>query len=295
MQTLAVVIVAVIAAAGTATAVSWFANKPVAAQEIGSLPDAALESRIAGVETKLGDLVQRLERVSGDLATSAGRSAAAPLTAADLEAAVAKVLATQGVHSKADGANKTGPTLTKSQAIARLTEIGGSYDKLQELWPLIEKAGLEDEILAHQAALAESAPTDPTAQYQYGAMLIAGIQTKPPAKQAGLAMKADAAFDKTLKLDEKHWGARFMKATSLSFWPKITGKQAEALKHFEVLADQQELAKPQPHFAETYHFLGNMYMENGDHAKARATYERGLRWFPGNDNLERQMASLKKD
>jgi tetratricopeptide (TPR) repeat protein len=238
--------------------------------------------------------MQRLERVSSDLATASGRNVAAPApSSADLEAAVAKVLAARGAAPAA--ASSAATPLSQEAAIAQLTAIGDDWDKLEALWPTIEKAGLEEAVLAHYSALAEAAPGDAKAQYEYGAKLLVGIQNKPPAQQAGLAMKADAAFDKTLKLDDKHWGARFMKATSLSFWPKITGKHAEAMQHFEVLVEQQEQGSPQPHYAETYLFLGNMHLDNGNSAKARAAYERGLRWYPDNDNLKRQLSTLKKD
>ena len=290
MQTQSVLLSAIIAATCTAVAVTWVANRSTAPPDAAAGIDAGLEGRIAGVEAKLGDLVQRLERISADMGNATGRTAAAP--AIDIEAAVAKILARKVTEASATTANAG---LTKEQALSQLAEVGGNYDQLQKLWPQIEKAGLEDEVLAQYAALADTAPSDAKAQYQYGAMLIAGIQTKPPAKQASLAMKADAAFDKALKVDDKHWAARFMKATSLSFWPKITGKQGEALRHFEVLVDQQEQGKPQPHFAETYHFLGNLYQDAGNQAKAKAAYERGLRWFPDNENLKRQLATLKKD
>ena len=56
------------------------------------------------------------------------------------------------------------------------------------------------------------------------------------------ANKADQAFDAALAVDEKHWDARFTKATALSFWPPIFGKQAESVRQFEILIDQQESA-----------------------------------------------------
>lgn len=291
MQTPAVLLSAIIAATCTAVAVTWVANRSTALPDADAGTDAGLERRIAGVEAKLGDLVQRLERINADTASAIGRTVAAPTI--DIEAAVAKILAARKVTEA--GATVANAGLTKEQALSQLAEVGSNYEQLQKLWPQIEKAGLEEEVLAQYAALAETSPSDAKAQYQYGAMLIAGIQTKPPAKQAALAMKADAAFDKALKVDDKHWAARFMKATSLSFWPKITGKQGEAVRHFEVLVEQQEQGKPQPHFAETYHFLGNLYQDAGNQAKAKTAYERGLRWFPDNENLKRQLATLKKD
>lgn len=291
MNAPALVVFSIVAAAGTAVAVNWYASKPGGGVQESGVAGEVLEGRIAGVEAKLSDLMLRIEKLSSELADRATRTKTEPVNPADIEAAVAKVLAA-GVPREAGASSKVG--LSKEQALAKLAEVGGRFDRIEELWPQIEAAGIEDAVLAHAKAMAEGAPNDASAQFLYGAYLIAGIESKPMAKQAALATEADAVFDRTLKADDKHWGARFLKATSLSFWPKITGKHAEALRHFEVLADQQEQGAPQPHFAETYLFLGNMHLENGDQAKARAAYERGLRWFPDHAELKKQKGAVTK-
>jgi len=292
VNTPTILVSAVLAAAATAGGLVIFLQRPASLPPAAEAPSQAdFEARIVGVEEKLAELTRRLEQFSAEIAKG-NRMAVDPIRQADLEAAVAQVLERRAAESTVEAAH-TG-SLRKEEAIAQLAEAGGNFNEIEEVWSAIEKAGIEEEVLAHFKARAEAAPDDAHAQYRYGAYLIAGIESKPMAKQGQLAMLADKQFDRTLAIDDKHWAARFMKATSLSFWPKITGKHAEALRHFEILADQQEQVAPQPHFAETYLFLGNMHLENGDRDKARAAYERGLRWFPDREDLERQLATIGK-
>jgi tetratricopeptide (TPR) repeat protein len=105
-------------------------------------------------------------------------------------------------------------------------------------------------------------------------------------------MKADGAFDQALELDPRHWDARFSKAISLAFWPPIFGKQAGAVKNFETLMLQQEEAggASQPQYAQTYQFLGNLYMQQGNSQKAREIWSRGLRFFPNDATLKESLA-----
>ncbi|MEZ5964407.1 MAG: hypothetical protein R3F56_11225 [Planctomycetota bacterium] len=285
-------VVAVLFSAATAAAVTWLYHPERALPASESAADTALAQRVAELEGSVKDALRRLERLQADTAAPVTRaSLERTVPEAEIEAAIAKYLAAHGAE-KPDGA--AGPSLTKAQALARLYEVGGDYEKIQKIWDEVEGAGLEDDLLAHFKALAAASPTDASAQYLYGAYLLAGIEGKPMDQQGKMAIAADAAFDRTLKLDDKHWAARFMKATSLSFWPKITGKQTEALKHFQILADQQEHEPQQPHFAQTYVFLGNMLADQGDRDQARAAYERGLRWFPDNKDLKQQLAALGK-
>jgi len=289
MNAPALVVVTTVIATAAATAVTWLA-KPGGAAALPTEPaatDAALAQRVAEVERRLQDVLARLDEQAP--ATAPARTTVGSgVSAAEVEAAVAKYMAAHEAETNQPG------KLTKPQALAQLAEIGGDYDKIERVWAQVEASGIEAEVLAHFKALAEASPTDPHVQYLYGAYLLAGIEDEPMARQGEMAVAADAAFDRTLKLDDKHWAARFLKATSLSFWPKITGKHVEALKNFQVLADQQEQSPPQPYFAQTYVFLGNMLAEQGNREQARATYERGLRWFPDHAELKRQLAALAK-
>jgi tetratricopeptide (TPR) repeat protein len=288
MNSMSICAAALVTAAATAGAVSWWI-RPVDATPASTVD---LEARFVEIEGRLRDLGQRLEQADRLQTTAPQRAAAEVVDPAVIDAAVARYLAANGKGSTKPPA-ATAP-LTREQALAKLAEVGGRVDRLNEVWPEIVKAGLEEAMLTHLRGLADADPRDAVAQYQYGSALIASLQDKPTTKQGPAAMAADAAFDRALEADPEHWGARFTKATSLSFWPKITGKHVEAIKHFEILAQQQERGAAQPQHVQTYLYLGNLHAANGDKVKAEAAYERGLRWFPDHAELKKQRAGIGK-
>src|SRR5690606_34168536 len=109
------------------------------------------------------------------------------------------------------------------------------------------------------------------------------------AETATLGMSADAAYTAALELDPTHWRARFAKAVGYTFWPHFLGKKTEAIRHFEILIEQQEAGAPQEGYQETYLFLGNLYDQRGEGEKARAVWERGLRLHPGSAGLKERL------
>ncbi len=283
------ILTSVLVAAVTAGAFLFFAPRGEAP---GTPAVAAPDPRIDTLTARVEELMRRLD---AQAATAPSREAVAPVDPTLIEAAVRKWLETNGgalgVAAEASGAPRK---LDRAAVVRRLQDLQPGSAEIRAAWNELRAAGLEDEVLKHYADLAAASPNDAEAQYKHGAMLIEALQDQPMAKVAVLAGKADAAFDKALAVDETHWAARYSKAISLSFWPKIMGRQPEALRHFEVLAKQQEAGTPQPHFAQTYVFLGNLYADSGDPTKAREAYERGLRWFPDNAQLTQQLSGVKK-
>ena len=73
---------------------------------------------------------------------------------------------------------------------------------------------------------------------------------------------------------------------NLSFWPPIFGKGAEAISQFETLLGQQKSQSPQPQFAETYLWLGNLYAQSGKMDLAQQTWSDGLLLFPDDEDLQ---------
>ena len=71
------------------------------------------------------------------------------------------------------------------------------------------------------------------------------------------------------------------------------GKQAEAIQNFETLVAQQENAPSQPQFAQTYLWLGNLYLQQGKTDEAKAAYEHGLAKFPGDEDLLKQLGLIQ--
>ena len=277
----------VLVAAATAAGVVFF--MPRAESGSAMAPVAAADPRLDALIARVELLAGRVE--APNLSTP-GRAAVAPVDPAVIEAAVRKWLAENGTAAVApvDSAK----TLDKAAALRRLQDLQPGSAAIRAAWVELREAGLEEEVLKHYADLAAASPGDAQAQYEHGAMLIEALQDQPLAKTAQLATLADGAFDKALAVDPNHWASRYSKAISLSFWPKIMGRQPEAVRHFEILAKQQEAGAPQAHFAQTYVFLGNLYADGGDAEKAREAYERGLRWHPDNSQLKQQLGGLKK-
>ncbi len=98
-------------------------------------------------------------------------------------------------------------------------------------------------------------------------------------------MQADRAFDSALQVDPNHWEARFTKAVAFTFWPDFLGKKQQAIDQFEILITRQEQNASQPHFAQTYLFLGNLYEQRGQAEKAAEIWANGLGFFPADTDL----------
>lgn len=277
----------VLVAAATAGGVVFFLPR---AESGAALPP------VAATDPRLDALIARVEVLAGRMETpdlaAPGRAAVAPVDPALIEAAVGKWM--QANAGKVGAAPDDGKVFDRAAALRRLQDLQPGSAAIRAAWVELRAAGLEAEVLQHYADLAAASPGDAQAQYQHGAMLIEALQDQPIAKTAQLATLADGAFDKALAVDPNHWAARYSKAISLSFWPKIMGRQPEAVRHFEILAKQQEAGAPKPQFAQTYVFLGNLYADSGDADIAREAYERGLRWYPDNSQLKQQLGAVRK-
>jgi len=179
-----------------------------------------------------------------------------------------------------------------SDLIAALIHDGELDFQNNELWQALRDSGRIDDVLAEFERMAREDPTNPDLQVAVGGAYLQklfGVGNSPLAGE--LASKADAAFDRALELDETHWGARFTKAVSLSNWPAFLGKSGEAIRQFEILLEQQAQQAPQPRFAQTYLFLGNMYLQTGKSDLALKTWREGLAAYPDSEFLLEQIAS----
>jgi tetratricopeptide (TPR) repeat protein len=144
-----------------------------------------------------------------------------------------------------------------------------------------------DELVGMFEQNAKDNPKDAQAQMDLANAYIAWIQMDG-SKGRELGMRTDQQFDKVLALDENHWEARFDKAVSYSFWPKLLGKDKDAIANFERLADQQDSMPVEDSQAQTYLFLGNL-LEHDNPARAREVWQRGLRRHPNNTDLQKKV------
>jgi tetratricopeptide (TPR) repeat protein len=238
---------------------------------------------------------------------------------AKLEAAAAAPARSSPVAKGSRQASKTGPTgdpakeagagepaagpaadesareARLAEAMEKLADPGLSREDRNETWSELRNAGLLDAAVAAFEARVREDPRNPDRHAELGNAYIQKILAAGDAEKPRWAMKADGAFDQALTLDDHHWEARFQKAASLSYWPPLFGKQAEAVKHFEVLREQQEAGPPQPKFAATYLLLGNLYQNGNNLEKAREVWKKGAELYPGDQEIAKKVEASKEN
>ena len=256
-----------------------------AAERIGS---DSVEQRLAAIEAAL----ERLEAM---------RPASAPLsstpdparTSAGLDAPAVRALVEQILAERDDAgaAGDAADTVDVGRAVHELTANRMVGARAMELWEQIREAGKLDEVVEAFRERAMNSPNSADAQCDYGVALVQQLQSSGDdmMKTASLARLADRAFDEALDIDDGHWSARFNKAISLSFWPQAMGRGPEAVENFETLIAQQEAMPPEPRFANTYFYLGNMHAQNGRMDEARKIWQRGAVLFPNNEQLAEKL------
>jgi tetratricopeptide (TPR) repeat protein len=261
-------------------------------------PDAMarLQDRMTAAEKELAATKSALERQEAAINRALDAYAQAALAKRGAaEGAMGQpgepgVVETAGPGARA--ASRPAGDLTLEAAIEGLLSDKLDWDDEEKLWKRIREAGLTDAIIKELEKRVAANPKDADLQTELGNAYLKKIEEVPQGPESGAwATKADQAYDKALELNPEHWESRFMKATALSFWPPVFGKQGEAVKHYETLVAQQERQTAQDAFAETYYFLGNMYQQMGQIDQALSTWQRGLKLFPDSKNLQEQIAN----
>ena len=296
MKPLSMILVAVAASAATSFAVLALRPDPAPAVSAAGDPD-----EVARLSRSVADVSERQAEIARTLADLRAEIAAAPrseprMPVGEIEAAVTRALehraASAPAPSAAPKAAASKGKLTAKGAFEALLAEDMTEERFQELWKEIVENGDVDAVLAMFEAHAEANPNDADAQVDLGRAYLQKLFTVGDGPQKGTyAIKADQSFDKALAIDEKNWGARFAKAISLSFWPPVFGKTGEAIKHFEILVQQQQGGATSPEFAQTHLLLGNLYLQQGAKDKAIAAWQQGLSLFPDNAQIQQQIAN----
>ena len=280
-----------------ASTLAVLALAPPAADVAGAEPDALTTTSLERIALSLSILEDRQRETAAALEELRLRAPAGPapssrVAVGELDAAIARWMEEHGLGQGTDTLDGAVPGEDEVAAadLDTLMDalLGGGLGDLeqQELWQRIRDAGRLDELIAEFERRAELDPNNPDLQVDLGGAYLQKIFDVGNGPLAGVfGMKADEAFDRALALDETHWEARLTKAVALSNWPAFLGKSGEAIKHFEVLIEQQRNGPSKPAHAQTYYFLGNMYMQTGDPAKALAVWRDGLGLFPDNQLL----------
>jgi tetratricopeptide (TPR) repeat protein len=210
-----------------------------------------------------------------------------------LEAPSAQPALARPQGAPARSASKPGSDTTMlQQAIDLLASPQAAYGQKQATWKQLRDAGKLDQaisVLEQRMAAEPRAPEYPAALGQAYLKKCATLQDVR--EQGILGMQADKLFDAALELDPSNWEARFTKAVALCHWPAGMNKGLEAIQHFRTLIQQQEGQPAEPHFAESYVWLGNQYQASGQSEYARMVWERGAGFFPHNEALQGKLAA----
>jgi tetratricopeptide (TPR) repeat protein len=252
---------------------------------------ASAPSELTQLREQVQALQQRVDSMQKEThleSTGGGR-----LSQSDVDAAVERALAAHGPVENATPAAHgaaAAPKLDAAGAFAQLTDPAVNWEDRRKKWIDLARAGLLDEVLALFEKQAAENPDDTKVQTALGNAYLNKLFNSPQGPEAGIwGTKADKAFDKALALDNHNWEARYVKAISLSNWPAFLGKQPEAISNLETLVQQQSEGPVQPHYAQTYLTLGNLYKQTGKSDQALAMWQQGLALFPDNADLLKQI------
>lgn len=239
----------------------------------------------------LRDEIAELRR--GLVAMEAGAGLQAqpePMPEAQLRELVAEAVAAHmASRSPADltpSAAALRPDVTTEDLLGQLDDAKNELER-ELLWKEIRDAGRMDEVLAYLEEAVAAAPGDHDLAVALGVAYLEKIQDVGQGPLAGVyATKADQTFDAVLEADPRNWDARFTKAIALTFWPPVFGKQGEAVKNFEILAEQQRSMSYDSGHGETWMLLGNMYQQMGQADKATDAWIEGYELYPDHGGLE---------
>lgn len=295
MNPVATIVISAVVAAGAAVVTVKLASNPAPPPGDASAA-SAVASRVDALDARFQNIEKQVEALRSKPAEA--KDLPARVSDRDIEDAVARVLATKApvVAAAVDGSavekGKKGKEskIDLAATVGKLTDRSVSWEDRMKLWKQLEESGLMDKAIEALSARADEAKNNADAQYDLGQAYIAKLQTVSDGPEKGQwAMAADRMFDRALEIDNHHWEARFSKAISLSFWPPIFGKQNDAISQFETLRRQQEESGgSRPEFAQTYHYLGNLYQQQGKADQAAEVYKKGLSLFPNDETLKQK-------
>lgn len=280
MQAAAVAALSLVVALGTSIATATL----LPPGDPGGQPDVAvLRDEIKTLQRECAELRRELQSQPRE-----SKRELATLGEQQVEAAIRAWVEKHGHTLLADAAaKKTTITIDEKQAFLTVTDLSVDYDEREKIWAQVQKAGKLDDLVARLREHAKNSPGDADAQTALGHALVQKINSPGVSGQDQdvLGKQIDQCYAKALEIDPEHWEARLSRAIGLTYWPAFLGKQAEAIKNFEILIEQQERRTPQPGYATTYVLLGNVYAQQGKMDKAKEIWQQGLKQFPNDKNL----------
>lgn len=257
---------------------------------------ADLEARVAALDRRIEE-IERLRERGGEatLGSRAARVIAGGVDPDLLAHLVEEQLRIRGLVPANDAPSPVSRSqMTADQALLLLSETPATGDR-SAAWARIRKEGRLDDVVAHLARRVAEDPRNPDAQVELGLAYVQKMLAMPEGpERTHVGELIDAAFTAALEVDPNHWHARFRKAEGLSYWPPLSGKSGEAIRHFETLVSQQDSTSPRPEQARTYLYLGNLYERQGQPDRAAAIWAKGSQRHPGDLELQQKLQGRRR-
>ena len=292
MQAASVAALTIALALGTAIATTTFYLQQTNFGSEAAESAAAMGEEIDALHKECADLRRQLEASEQAQPMQDSQRVLAGLGDEQIEAAILRWLEKHGQTLPIEAAaKKEPPKIDERKAFLSLSDLGMSYEDRLKVWAQVQKAGKLDDLLAKLKEHARQSPNDADAQAALGNALVQKINAPNVSgmERAVLGKQIDDAYAKALDLDPEHWEARYSRAIGQTFWPAFMGKQADAIQNFETLIEQQERRSQKPGYSSTYVLLGNVYAQQGKMDKAKEVWQRGLKQFPNDGELQKKL------
>lgn len=247
------------------------------------------------LDEQLEDLARRQVALEGSIAElrrllETGRaSSREPLVSqSEIERLVLQVLERR--EAPAPVAKDGAPDLALAAILRELSDPALDEAGKEAIWARVRASGQIDALVAAFERRAQANPYDSVAQSELGTAYLQKMLTTRGGPEAGRwGSQGGAALEHALELDETNWDARFTLARHY-FYADMHG---DSIRQFEVLVDQQEQGAPKPAFAQTYLWLGNLYINQGERVEAIRTWSDGLRLFPSDEALRARLKAFE--
>ena len=151
-------------------------------------------------------------------------------------------------------------------------------------------SGAYDRALRFFEALVAAHPRAANAFLNYGFAYVDKIPASGSITQVILANAALTQFTRSIELHPT-WIAYYTRGASYLFWPAIFGRAPLGVADLEEAMRIQRREPKRDYHARTFVALGDGYWKVDDVARARATWEQGLKEFPGHQALQARLSA----
>ena len=143
-----------------------------------------------------------------------------------------------------------------------------------------------------EKAVAEH-PNSANLHLNFGFAFVDKIPAAGSVTQVILANNAVNEFTKAVDL-QPSWLTYYTRGKSYLFWPKVFNRAAMGVADLQKAMEAQKKGPRHSYYVKTYIALGDGYWKTDDLAKARSTWQEGLKTFPDNPELKSRL-SLQGD